>query len=340
MTRLRIDPEGFARWDELLALLRQSFAYMEGRIDPPSSLQALDAAALRAKAGREHLIVAEAPDGALLGCAYAECRAEAVYVGKLAVTEAARGQGLSRRLLEAADTVARRQGRAWLELQTRVELSDNHRTFAALGFDEVARTAHPGFDRPTSLTLRRAVAPAPGPALDIEPLREAHLPALAEVLRHPEVYRHLGEAVPSPEVFMLGLSRALQGPPPSAAGQRWLHWRVGRPGQARPLGRLEATVHGPVAEVAFLFDPAVWGQGLAHAGLEWMHRALAALPPDPAAPGPLTCWATTVPANTRCQALLERAGYERVTEGAHPALLSFDPGDLVYRGPRLDRPAA
>ena len=64
------------------------------------------------------------------------------------------------------------------------------------------------------------------------------------------------------------------------------------------------------------------------------------LPPDPAAPGPLTCWATTVPANTRCQALLARAGYERVADGAHPELLSFDAGDWVYRGPRLDRLAA
>ena len=340
MSRLRIDPEGFDQWPALLGLLRDAFAYMDGRIDPPSSLQALDAQALRAKAAREHLIVVESADGRLLGCAFAECRAEVVYVGKLAVVSAARGQGLSRRLLGAADTVARRQGRAWLELQTRVELLENHRTFAALGFDEVARTAHKGFDRPTSLTLRRAVAPAPGPALAIEPLREDHLDALADALCKPEVYRHLEDEVPSRDTFVLGLRRALQGPPPSSTGQRWLHWCVGLPGQARPLGRLEATVHGPVAEVAFLFDPAVWGQGLAHAGLEWMHRALAALPPDPAAPGPLTCWATTVPANTRCQALLARAGYERVADGAHPELLSFDAGDWVYRGPRLDRLAA
>ena len=34
-------------------------------------------------------------------------------------------------------------------------------TFAALGFQVVARTAHPGFDRPTSLTLRKRVAAAP-----------------------------------------------------------------------------------------------------------------------------------------------------------------------------------
>ena len=44
-----------------------------------------------------------------------------------------------------------------LELQTRVELTENHATFRALGFVEVARTAHPGYDRPTSITFRRPV---------------------------------------------------------------------------------------------------------------------------------------------------------------------------------------
>ena len=49
------------------------------------------------------------------------------------------------------------QGLAMLGLQTRVELVENQTAFRAMGFQEVGRTAHPGYDRPTSITYRRAV---------------------------------------------------------------------------------------------------------------------------------------------------------------------------------------
>jgi phosphinothricin acetyltransferase len=44
-----------------------------------------------------------------------------------------------------------------LELQTRVELIENHKTFGALGFEKVAETAHPGYSRPTSITMQRSI---------------------------------------------------------------------------------------------------------------------------------------------------------------------------------------
>jgi hypothetical protein len=49
---------------------------------------------------------------------------------------------------------------SWQSLQVtaaRVELTETHATFRALGFTETGRTAHPGFDRPTSITFRRPV---------------------------------------------------------------------------------------------------------------------------------------------------------------------------------------
>lgn len=36
-------------------------------------------------------------------------------------------------------------------------LVENHEAFAALGFAKVAQSAHPGFDRPTSITMRKPV---------------------------------------------------------------------------------------------------------------------------------------------------------------------------------------
>ena len=80
-----------------------------------------------------------------------------LYVGKLAVAAGHRGQGLARCLIDRAETRAREMGLPALELQTRVELVENQAAFRAMGFQEVGRTAHPGFDRPTSITYRRAV---------------------------------------------------------------------------------------------------------------------------------------------------------------------------------------
>lgn len=147
---------GFDDWSDLLVLLRESFSYMDGRIDPPSSLNAMTEADLREKAKREALIVAYHA-GRLVGCAYADTRAECVYVGKVAVAAHARGRGIAWRLLAVAEALARASGRTAIELQTRVELIENHQTFAALGFTKSGETAHKGYSRPTSITMRRSV---------------------------------------------------------------------------------------------------------------------------------------------------------------------------------------
>ena len=71
--------------------------------------------------------------------------------------EAARGQGLARQLIDRARQRASELGLGLIELQTRIELTRNHRTFEALGFVEFERTSHPGFTQPTSITYRLAV---------------------------------------------------------------------------------------------------------------------------------------------------------------------------------------
>jgi GNAT superfamily N-acetyltransferase len=132
---------------------------MEGRIDPPSSLVAMTPATLRAKADEETLVTLW-DGGALVGCGYLKDTGRSVHLGKLAVRVDRRGRGLLRRIVAEADAMARALGRPVLELQTRSELTENHATFAALGFREVGRVAHPGYDRPTSVTMQRPVPPA------------------------------------------------------------------------------------------------------------------------------------------------------------------------------------
>jgi ribosomal protein S18 acetylase RimI-like enzyme len=147
---LATDP---ALWPPILALLRDAFAFMEGRIDPPSSLRDLTPEALNRQAEVGEIWVIGAP----VGCVFLTPKPGALYVGKLAVAEAFRGQGLARRLIEVAEVRAREMGLPALELQVRVELVENQAAFRAMGFQEVGRTAHAGFDRPTSITYRRAV---------------------------------------------------------------------------------------------------------------------------------------------------------------------------------------
>lgn len=151
-------PAGFADWAGLLDLLRECFAYMEGRIDPPSSLHGFDEAKLAAKAAEEDLILAFG-DGELAGCLFAVPKGAALYLGKIAVRPALQGRGIARRMMDLAEAGARTRGLTAFELQTRIELTENHAAFAALGFEKVAETAHPGFDRVTSVTFRRLLRP-------------------------------------------------------------------------------------------------------------------------------------------------------------------------------------
>lgn len=158
--QIRVAPADFSDWPQLVGLIRDAFAYMNSRIDPPSSLNRMGIEEFKAKAGEETLIVAE-DDNSIIGCAFAALRDDCVYVGKVAVARTARGKGVARALFAAAEELARNYGRNFLELQTRVELVENHATFAALGFQKVAESAHPGYSRPTSITMRKQAAESP-----------------------------------------------------------------------------------------------------------------------------------------------------------------------------------
>ena len=138
----------------LLKLIRDSFAYMDGRIDPPSSMHrlTLDEIAQHCTSG-EVWSLGVPP----VACLFLTPKPDCLYLGKLAVRTDLRRQGLAARLVALAVERARALGLPALELQTRVELVENHATFARLGFVRVGTTAHPGFDRPTSLTMRRTV---------------------------------------------------------------------------------------------------------------------------------------------------------------------------------------
>lgn len=143
-------------WEAILRLVRESFAYMEGRIDPPSSMHRLTAGAIAEQAQTGEVWVFE-DDGTPVACLFLTPRPDALYLGKLAAAETHRGKGLARRMVEQAEARARALNLPALELQSRIELTENHAAFAAMGFVQVGATAHPGYDRPTSLSFRKAL---------------------------------------------------------------------------------------------------------------------------------------------------------------------------------------
>jgi GNAT superfamily N-acetyltransferase len=156
MNLLRID-ESFGDWDALLGFILASFAYMQPRIDPPSSALQLTLPSLRQKAKVETAYAA-VDSGRLLGCIF--CKPEppdCLYIGKLAVAPDAQGKGVGRLLLETAETYAAECGLSCLRLETRIELLENHRVFAKWGFVRTAEGSHPGFTRPTFVEMRKTL---------------------------------------------------------------------------------------------------------------------------------------------------------------------------------------
>ena len=146
----------FKDYDAVHKLLTSAFAYMQNRIDPPSSMNRLDIEKLREKVQTEHLLVALSEEK-LVGCVFLKPAAQAWYLGKLAVDDKMRGQGIGRVLLEKAESVCFENSGHAIELEVRIELTENHRFFKKHGFVLSGENSHAGYDRPTSYSFRKQV---------------------------------------------------------------------------------------------------------------------------------------------------------------------------------------
>jgi predicted N-acetyltransferase YhbS len=150
---VRIQSDDFADWDGLHALLQAAFGYMEDRIDPPSSLHKLTTETLAAKAESETLLLAYMGDR-LAGCCFLADQGEAMYLGKLAVSLEAQSKGVGVALVRFALNYSRSQGKSYVELQSRIELTEVHDFFQKFGFRQSSTTTHEGYDHPTSITMQ------------------------------------------------------------------------------------------------------------------------------------------------------------------------------------------
>jgi GNAT superfamily N-acetyltransferase len=139
---------------DVAALIRLAFSQTAVRADPaPSALRETAegvAAVILAGGG-----LAAWSDGALVAAVLWAEKDGGLYVSRLSVAPEARGRGLARGLLAAAEEEARRRGLPRVHLATRLVFLDNRRLFASCGFVETELHAHPGYDAPTFVDMEK-----------------------------------------------------------------------------------------------------------------------------------------------------------------------------------------
>ena len=150
---IRLMPES-TNWQQVLDLISAAFSHMDGVVNPPSSATRLTVEALKEKA-RHETVFGILDEGMVIACLFCQPREDCLYLGKLAVSAQHQGKGLGRHLVARAEIQARKMGINELECQVRVELTGNRAFFETLGFVKHGETSHEGFDRPTSITLRK-----------------------------------------------------------------------------------------------------------------------------------------------------------------------------------------
>jgi ribosomal protein S18 acetylase RimI-like enzyme len=141
----------------IAATIAAAFAQYRGKLVPESGAFAETAVGIAAELAKGSTAIVAERNGEMLGCVMTKVMEGDLYFGRLSVVPKARGLGLAKRLVEAVEADARARGLAGVRLGVRVMLTENQRLFRSLGYVETGREAHPGFDYPTSINMRKSL---------------------------------------------------------------------------------------------------------------------------------------------------------------------------------------
>ncbi|MFD7654158.1 GNAT family N-acetyltransferase [Actinosynnema sp. NPDC059797] len=97
--------------------------------------------------------------------------------------------------------------------------------------------------------------------LDLVPLGVEHADEMAAVLTDPALHAFTGGAPAGPAALRSRYERLAQGSPDPAVA--WLNWVVRLRAEGRLTGTVQATVTGPLAEVAWVVGTPWQGRGIA-----------------------------------------------------------------------------
>jgi ribosomal protein S18 acetylase RimI-like enzyme len=142
----------------LAITIAAAFEQYRGKLVPESGAFRETAEGIAAELTKGAGAIIAERNGVVLGCVMTRIEEGDLYLGRLSVLPQARGEGLARRLIAAVEDDARARNLPGVRLGVRVVLTDNQRLFNALGYREISREAHEGFDHPTSINMRKALS--------------------------------------------------------------------------------------------------------------------------------------------------------------------------------------
>ena len=141
----------------IAATIAASFEQHRGRLEPESGAFRETVESVAAELARESGAIVAERNGRMIGCVMVQLMEDDLYFGRLSVVPEARGEGIARRLVEAVEDEARRRELAGVRLGVRIVLVENQKLFSSMGYVEISREAHEGFDHPTSINMRKAL---------------------------------------------------------------------------------------------------------------------------------------------------------------------------------------
>jgi predicted N-acetyltransferase YhbS len=141
----------------IAATIAASFEQYRGKLEPESGAFRETADGIAAELARESGAIVAERNGRMIGCVMVKLIEDDLYFGRLSVVPEARGEGIARRLVEAVEDEARRRELAGVQLGVRIVLVENQQLFSSMGYVEISREAHEGFDHPTSINMRKAL---------------------------------------------------------------------------------------------------------------------------------------------------------------------------------------
>jgi GNAT superfamily N-acetyltransferase len=151
---IQIHPIQLAEIPLLLAVLQAAFAEYDRCLTPPSGVHTESIESLTAKLARGGGAFAWHGDRAV-GSVLFEPRAEALYLGRMAVLPAYRRQGIGARLVAYVEEQALARGLKQITLGVRLQLPENTAFYTRLGYHIVSYGSHVGFTEPTYMNMAK-----------------------------------------------------------------------------------------------------------------------------------------------------------------------------------------
>lgn len=137
---------------EILKTIHAAFGEYRGKLRPGSGALAETLESLSAKAG---VILGILDNHRVAACVCALPKGQALYLDRLAVHPDYRRRGFAEALVVAVESEAKRRHLQSVTLGVRLALKNNIGFFSRLGFVEIGRSTHAGFDAPTSMDMEK-----------------------------------------------------------------------------------------------------------------------------------------------------------------------------------------